>query len=136
MYLQATYDEINDIIAQKAGIKGLSLAYHSPDTTKVSFVVNLGLASPAVSAKVKLVSIEGSRVTAEIDAGSIGGFVLSSAKKMVIDKTPAGLIEHLDGKHAVLNLEAIPELKSVFDAVAVNGLSFSENAVCVDANLK
>lgn len=136
MYLQATYDEINDIIARKAGIKGLSLAYHSPDTTKVSFVLNLGLASPTVSAKVKFVSIEGSRVKADIDAGSIGGFVLDKAKKLIIDKTPDGLVEHLDGKQAVLNLEAIPELKSVFDTVAVNGLSFSENAVCVDANLK
>ena len=78
----------------------------------------------------------GSRVKADIDAGSIGGFVLDKAKKLIIDKTPDGLVEHLDGKQAVLNLEAIPELKSVFDTVAVNGLSFSENAVCVDANLK
>ena len=96
----------------------------------------MGLLSPSVSAKVKIVSIEGSRVTAEVDAGSLGGFILDKAKKALMEKVPAGLIEQFDGKLTVLNLDAIPELKSVFEAVSVNGLSFTEDAVCLDASLK
>ncbi len=81
-------------------------------------------------------AFDGSRVTADIDAGSVGGFVLDKAKKYLVDKTPEGLIEQFDGKHAVVNLESIPELKSVLDTISVNDLSFTEEAVCLDASLK
>ena len=137
MLLQAKFDELNDIIAQKTPVKGLSLAYHSADTANISFVLNiLGILSPSVSAKVKIVSIEGSRVTAEVDAGNLGGFILDKTKKLLLEKTPEGLFEEFDGKHAVLNLEAIPEMKAVFDSVAVSSLSFTEDGVCLDASLK
>ena len=137
MLLQASFDELNTIISQKTPVKGLSLSYHDADTATVSFVVNiLGLLSPTVSAKVKVLSIDGSRVTAEVDAGSVGGWVLDKAKKPLLEKTPAGLIEQFEGKQVVLNLEAIPELKTVFDSIAVNGLSFTEEAVCIDASMK
>ena len=137
MIFQASFDELNTIISQKTPVKGLSLSYHDADTAMVSFVVNiLGLLSPTVSAKVKVLSIDGSRVTAEVDAGSVGGWVLDKAKKPLLEKTPAGLIEQFEGKQVVLNLEAIPELKTVFDSIAVNGLSFTEEAVCIDASMK
>ena len=84
----------------------------------------------------KIVSIEGSRVTAEVDAGNRGGFILDKTKKLLLEKTPEGLFEEFDGKHAVLNLEAIPEMKAVFDSVAVSSLSFTEDGVCLDASLK
>lgn len=137
MQLQATFDELNNIISEKTPVKGLSLSYFSPDTATVSFVVNiLGLLSPSVSAKVKILSIEGSRVTAEVDAGSVGGWVLDKAKKPLLEKTPAGLIEQFEGKQVVLNLGAIPELKAVFDSISVGGMSFTEDAVCIDASLQ
>lgn len=137
MQLQATFDELNNIISEKTPVKGLSLSYFSPDTATVSFVVNiLGLLSPSVSAKVKILSIDGSRVTAEVDAGSVGGWVLDKAKKPLLEKTPAGLIEQFEGKQVVLNLGAIPELKAVFDSISVGGMSFTEDAVCIDASLQ
>lgn len=135
MILQTTFKELNDIINQKSPVKGLSLGYRSPDTATVSFVLNLLGFSPALSADVKIVSFEGSRVTAEIDAGNVGGFFLDKTKKILLEKAPAGLIEQFDGKQAVLNLEAIPELKNVLKNVTVSGLSFTEEAICLDANL-
>ena len=137
MILQAKFEELNEMIRQRTAAKGLTLAYHSPDTATVSFVLNfLGMMSPSVSANVKIVSIDGSRVTAEVDAGNLGGFILDKARRLLLEKTPAGLIERFDGKQVVLNLETVPELKSVFENVAVNGLSFTEDAVCLDASLK
>ena len=136
MLLTTTFEELNDIISQKTPVKGLTLSYCSADTAKVSYALNILGFSPSISADVKIVSIEGSRVTAEIDAGSVGRFILDRAKKRLLEKVPAGLIEQFDGKLAVLNLDAIPELKSVLQNVAVSSLSFTEDAVCLDANIK
>ena len=137
MILQATYDELNAIIRQKSSVKNLSLSYHSPDTATVSMLLNVfGLISQPVSADVKLISVEGSRVTVEIDAGGLGNFVLDKARKPLLEKAPAGLVESFDGKQAVLNLEAVPELKTLFDTILINGISFSEDALCLDATLK
>lgn len=137
MQLQTTFEELNDVIRQKSPVKGLTLSYRSADTATVSFALNvLGLLSPPVSADIRIVSIEGSRLTAELDAGNVGGFFLDKARNLLIEKAPAGLIEHFDGRQAVLNLEVIPQLKTVFDRIAVSGLSFTENAVCLDASLK
>ena len=136
MLLKASFDELNGIITDKAGVKGLSLGYVTPDTASVSYLLNLGVCTPKISAKVKVVSIEGSRITAMIDAGNVGDFVLDKAKKLLLKKTPEGLIESFDDKVIVVNLEAIPDLKSVFDTLAVNGLSFEEDNILLDANLK
>ena len=137
MILQATYDELNAIIRQKSSVKNLSLSYRSHDTATVSMILNVfGLISQPVSADVKLISVEGSRVTVEIDAGGLGNFVLDKARKPLLEKAPAGLVESFDGKQAVLNLETVPELKTLFDTILINGISFSEDALCLDATLK
>ena len=134
MRLQASFEELNNLICQKTPVKGLSLSYCATDTLTVSFVVHiLGLLSPTVSAKVKICSIEGTRVVAEVDAGSMGGWILDKTKKLLMDKTPEGLIESFENRQVVLNLGAIPELKAFFDGFAVNSLSFTEDAVCIDA---
>ena len=137
MQLQVSFDELNSIISQKTPVKGLTLSYCAPDTATVSFVVNiLGLLSPTVSARVRVVSIDGPRVTAEVDAGSMGGWILDKAKKPLTEKAPEGLVESFEGRQIVLNLSAIPELKAVFERLTVSGLSFTEDAVCLDASLK
>ena len=137
MQLQVSFDELNSLINQKTPVKGLSLSYHSADTATISYVANiLGLLSPTLSAKVKIVSIEGSRVTAEVNAGNVGDWVLDKAKKYLMEKTPEGLLETFDGKRVVLNLDAIPEAKTVFEAIDVSGLSFTEDSVCLDASMK
>ena len=136
MLIQASYNELNGIISQKTQMQGLSLAYCDTDTTKVSFMLNILGLSPSVSAKVKIVSIEGNLVTVEIDAGKVGGFVLDKAKKFLLEKTPEGLIESFDGKLAVVNLEAIPDMKPVLETLTVNDLSFTEDRICLDTSLK
>lgn len=136
MLLQASYNELNEIISEKAQIKGITLDYCSSDTAKVSYKFKILGLSPSVSAKVRILSIEGSRITAEINAGSIGNIVVGLAKKSFIKKTPEGLIESFDKKIAVLNLDAVPELQSVFENITVNSVSFTEENVVVDAIVK
>lgn len=137
MLLQASFDELNHIIGEKAPVKGLTLSYHSADTATVSLFMNLmGFFSPSVSAKIRVVSIEGRRLSVELDAGSLGGFMLDKARKLLLEKAPAGLVETFDGKYAVLNLDAIPQLKSTFERIDVRSISFTREAVCLDASLK
>lgn len=136
MLLQATYNELNQIISEKAQIKGLSLDYCSADTAKVTYKLKILGMSPSVSAKVKIISIVGSRITAEIHAGSIGDIIVRLARKSFIKKTPEGLIESFDNKIAVVNLDAIPEVQSVFENITVNSVSFTEENVVVDAIVK
>lgn len=133
MLLQASYNELNENISEKAQVKGLTLDYCSSDTAKVSYKLNILGMSPSVSAKVRILSIEGSRITAEIHAGSIGDIIVSLVKKSLIKKTPEGLIESFDKKIAVVNLDAVPELQSVFENITVNSVSFTEENVVVDA---
>ena len=136
MLLQVTYNELNGLIREKARIQGLTLDFDSSDTTKVSYGLKILGMTSTVSFLVKVISIDGSRITAEIHAGCIGDFILDVAKKSLIQKTPEGLIESFDNKVAVVNLGAIPELQSVFDAITVNKLSFTEENVCVDGGVK
>ena len=99
----------------------------------MSYKLNILGMSLSISAKVRIISIEGSRITAEINAGSIGNIVVGLAKKSFIKKTPEGLIESFDKKIAVLNLDAVPELQSVLENITVNSVSFTEENVVVDA---
>lgn len=136
MLLQATYNELNALIREKAQIEGLSLDFDASDTAKVSYDLKILGMTSTVSFLVKVISIEGSRITAEIHAGCIGNFILDVAKKSIIQKTPEGLIESFDNKTAVVNLGAIPELQSVFDTLTVNNISFTERTVCLDGGVK
>jgi len=136
MLLQATYNELNAIISDKAQIKGLALDYCSTDTAKVSYKFSILGMKPTVSCRIQITSIEGSRITANINAGSIGDLVIGLTKKSFIKKTPEGLIESFKDKTVVMNLDAIPELKAVFEAITVNNITFTEENVLLDANLK
>ena len=135
MLLKASYEELNRIIHEMTQLKGLSLNYCDSDTTKVSFMLNILGLNPSISAKVKVVSIDGCRITVGIDAGKVGDFVLDKARKFIMEKTPEGLLESFDDKLAVVNLEAIPDLKPVFEALTVNDVSFTEDNICLDASL-
>lgn len=136
MLLQATYNELNALIREKAQIEGLSLDFDASDTAKVSYDLKILGMTSTVSFLVKVISIEGSRITAEIHAGCIGNFILDVAKKSIIQKTPEGLIESFDNNTAVVNLGAIPKLQSVFDTLTVNSISFTERTVCLDGGVK
>jgi len=136
MVLKVPFEEVNGIIADKTPVKGLTVSYHSADAARVSYAVRLlGLSVFSVSANVRIISISESRVTAEVDTGSVSGFLLNKAKKHILEKVPEGLVELFDGKRAVLNLDAIPDLKSFFDNIAVNGMYFTKDAVCVEASV-
>ena len=57
MILQASYNELNGIISDKAQIKGLTLSYCDADTTKVTFMLNILGLTPSVSVKLKVISM-------------------------------------------------------------------------------
>ena len=50
-------------------MNGLSLDYCDSDSTKVSFMLHILGMNPSISAKVKVFSIRGCRLTVEIDDG-------------------------------------------------------------------
>lgn len=138
MILQATFDELNSLIGQKTPVKGLTLSYHAPDTATVTMVLHiLGILHPSVSARVKIVYVDGSRITTELETGTFSGIILDKARKYLIEKTPAGLIEETGDKHIlILNLDVLPELKTLFETVNVGGIAFTEQAVRIEASMK
>lgn len=139
MILQASYNEINDIIRQKSG-RDVQIAYKGPDCLTVSFTASVkvpifGSIDKAFSTDMHLMAIDGSRITAEIDTGSLGAVILNQLKSLLLAKVPAGLVESFNGKRMVLNLSALPQAKAIFDNLAVNNLTIAENAVYVDASM-
>lgn len=144
MILQASYNEINDIIRNKSG-RDVYISYKDVDTLDVTVTasVKVKLIGPfsksiekSFSADIHIVGISGSFLTADVDAGRLGSLVLSQAKSFILSKAPEGLVDSIDGKRMVLNLVAIPQAKAVFDNLVINNLTIAENAVYVDASLK
>ena len=88
MILQASYNEINDIIRQKSG-HDVRIAYKNADTLIVSFMASVkvpiwGLVTKSFSADLHLLSVNGSRITADIDTGCLGAVILIQLKSVLI----------------------------------------------------
>ena len=61
---------------------------------------------------------------------------LDFAAKRLLDKLPAGLVEEFSGGRAVLNLDAVPQLKTFFSRMEIKQWAFYTTSINVEAELK
>ena len=141
MILSATYNEISRLVQEKTG-QSIGLQYKSADTLTVSYdaVIPLPIFNRPISrtltADVRLVELACPRAVLQVDAGLAGNMAMDMASQKLLSKLPAGLVEQFSGGRAVLNLNAVPQLKALFDRMNVNTLSFYSSSLSVDADLK
>ncbi|MBR5018254.1 MAG: hypothetical protein IKX53_01295 [Bacteroidales bacterium] len=141
MILSVSYEEIARLVREKSG-QNIGIQYKSADTLTLSYEASIPipiLSRPlthTVSADVQLVSLDLPHAVLQLDAGRAGNMALDLAAQKLLEKLPAGLVEHFSGGRAELNLAAVPKLQALFERLKVNSLSFYSTSLNLDAELK
>lgn len=141
MILSASYDEITRLVREKSG-QTIGIRYKDVDTLTLSFDASIPIPvisrplTHTVSADVQLVELAPPRAVLQFDVGRAGNLALDMASRKLLEKLPAGLVEDFTGGRAVLNLDAVPQLKTLFSRLQVNNLSFYSTSLSLDAVLK
>ena len=141
MILSTSYDELARLIREKSG-QTIGIQYKDSDTLTLSYDATISLpiinkpVTHTVSADVQVVEMALPRVVLQLDAGRAGNVALDMASKKLLEKLPAGLVESFTDGRAVLNLDAAPRLKPLFDRLKINGLSFYSTSLGLDAELR
>lgn len=141
MILSASYDEINRLVREKSG-QTIGIQYKDIDTLTLSYEASIPIPvisrplTHTVSADVQLVELALPRVVLQFDAGKAGNLTLDMASRKLLERLPAGLVEEFTGGRAVLNLDAVPQLRTLLARLQVNSLSFYSTSLSLDAALK
>lgn len=139
MKLSATYDELMALVREKSG-QNIGIHYKDADTLTLSYDMALTIPllgrslSRTLSADLHVEEVALPHAVVRIDAG-VAGAALDLASGQLLRKLPQGLVESFSGGRAVLNLDAVPKLKNLFEKVRVNGLQFDPDAISLDAEL-
>ena len=124
MILSTSYDELARLIREKSG-QTIGIQYKDSDTLTLSYDATISLpiinkpVTHTVSADVQLVDFNPPRAELQVKAGAAGNMALDFAAKRILDRLPAGLVEEFSGGCAVLNLDAVPQLKTFFSRMEI-----------------
>ncbi|MBR0224213.1 MAG: hypothetical protein IJL93_08070 [Bacteroidales bacterium] len=141
MILSASYDEITRLVREKSG-QSIGIRYKDIDTLTLSYEASIPIPvisrplTHTLSADVQLLELAPPRAVLQFDAGRAGNLALDMASRKLLEKLPAGLVEDFSGGRAVLNLDAVPQLKALFMRLQVNSLSFYSTSLSLDAALR
>lgn len=137
MEVRIKYTEIEGFI-KKNFQKKVGLAYVDPSTVSVSTKIKVFAFVKNVGVDLKVEKLEGSKLPL-VYSGKFGIEMLISPaisflKRLVPEKT--NLISQGTGNKVFVNLAEIEQLKAVLDKVELQSISFDENHVIVEADLK
>lgn len=137
MEVRIEYTEIKEFI-QKNFHKEVGLTYVDPSTVSVSTRIQVFAFARNVGVDLKVEKLEGS-ILHLVYSGKLGIEMLISPaisflKKLVPEKT--NLISQGTGSRVFVNLAEIDQLKAVLDKVELKSISFDENHIIVEADLK
>lgn len=137
MEVRIKYTEIQEFI-KKNFQKEVGLAYVDPSTVSVSTRIQVFAFARNVGVDLKVEKLEGSKLPL-VYSGKFGIELLISPaisflKKLVPEKT--NLISQGTGNKVFVNLAEIDQLEKVLDKVELQSISFDENHVIVEADLK
>lgn len=137
MEVRIEYTEIQEFI-QKNFHKEVGLTYVDPSTVSVSTRIQVFAFARNVGVDLKVEKFEGS-ILHLVYSGKLGIELLISPaisflKRLVPEKT--NLISQGTGNRVFVNLAEIDQLKAVLDKVELKSISFDENHIIVEADLK
>lgn len=141
MILSLTYDEIVRTVKEKSG-RQIGIRRKDADTLTLS--VEAAIPMPlihkpltrTVSADVQVVELDLPRAVLRIDAGAAGNLALDMASQQLLSRLPVGLVESFSGGTAVLHLDAVPRLRTLFERIRVDRLAFYESSLSVEGDLR
>lgn len=137
MEVRIKYTEIQEFILNNFH-KEVGLTYVDPSTVSVSTKIKVFAFVKNVGVDLKVEKLEGS-ILHLVYSGKLGIELLISPaisflKKLVPEKT--NLISQGTGNRVFVNLAEIDQLKAVLDKVELKSISFDENHIIVEADLK
>ena len=137
MEVRIKYTEIQGFI-KKNFQKEVGLNYVDPSTVSVSTKIKVFAFVKNVGVDLKVEKLEGS-ILHLVYSGKLGIELLISPaisflKKLVPEKT--NLISQGTGNRVFVNLAEIEQLEKVLDKVELKSISFDENHIIVEADLK
>lgn len=141
MNISTSYDELVRLIREKSG-QTIGIRYKDLDTLTLSYDATISLpiinkpVTHTLSADVQLVAFNPPHAELQVKAGAAGNMALDFAAKRLLDKLPAGLVEEFSGGRAVLNLDAVPQLKTFFSRMEIKQWAFYTTSINVEAELK
>lgn len=137
MEVRIKYTEIQEFILNNFH-KEVGLTYVDPSTVSVSTKIKVFAFVKNVGVDLKVEKLEGS-ILHLVYSGKLGIELLISPaisflKRLVPEKT--NLISQGTGNRVFVNLAEIDQLKAVLDKVELKSISFDENHIIVEADLK
>lgn len=137
MEVRIKYTEIQEFI-KKNFQKEVGVTYVDPSTVSVSTRIQVFAFARNVGVDLKVEKLEGS-ILHLVYSGKLGIELLISPaisflKRLVPEKT--NLISQGTGNKLFVNLAEIDQLKEVLDKVELKSISFDENHIIVEADLK
>lgn len=136
MEVRIKYTEIQEFIKNNFH-KEVGLAYVDPSTVSVSTKIKVFAFVKNVGIDLKVETLEGSKLPLVYSGKGIELLIspaISFLKRLVPEK--ANLISQGTGNKLFVNLAEIDQLKAVLDKVELKSISFDENHIIVEADLK
>lgn len=125
--------DIAGLVRGKSGVD-VSLTSQAPDRISVSYsgkvdIPMIGVQDMDLSADFRIVEVDGSRLVLQIDSGPAKNLVADLFSSAIQERLPKGLVESFSGGRAVVNLSAVPQLKSRLKGVDIVGFSVDEEGL-------
>lgn len=131
MEIRLTYQEISDLIEQKAG-RSLPLMYGGPHTVHVSYDVNVLFKTASVGLDLTVDQIVGSDIYLSYNGGAGIDFMIRQAIGMAKNHPGGELIEPLSDNRILLCLSKSQQANTLFNHIELRDIRFDEQYAIIE----
>lgn len=135
MKASISFPELQNILQEKIE-QNIGFAFVDNKTVKVTYPLNLGILKKDISADLTILEMAGSDLLVKLDAGMGTDTLMSTILSLLHNKIPEGLIEKRPDRQLMLHLGSIEQVKTVFDAIQVDGIHVLNDGLEVEGGLK
>ena len=135
MKASISFPELQNILQEKIE-QNIRFAFVDNKTVKVTYPLNLGILKKDISADLTILEMAGSDLLVKLDAGMGTDTLMSTILSLLHNKIPEGLIEKRPDRQLMLHLGSIEQVKTVFDAIQVDGIHVLNDGLEVEGGLK
>ena len=135
MEFRLTYDEISNLIEQKAGRK-LPIMYGGPHTVRIAYDVNVLFKSTSVGIDLTVERVNGSDITLSYNGGMGIDYMIRTALNHAKSQPGGELIEMLDDNRILLALSKNAQAGSLLDHIELHDICFDEQYAIIQFSPK